>query len=261
MNRDSTSLCTDLPKGRRFCISLLLVGTLGAIVGSILMGRARNYFEIPPYPPELQAMISKVNPFEKHPRDVVALVDKHTTKTVMRNTSLAFALLAATAMPLLGLAAGFAIGSVKDAVRGFVAGIVVGSLFGGSAGAISILVNSHLNATTHWKANNILMVSHISAWVVFSMGLAVTIVAATQQWHNLWKTFPVAAIAGLVSALIYNPLAMLLSPLEQLDVIVPEGGYTRGLFAILGVGIISLATARSLVTSASAKERYPFQKP
>ena len=251
MDGDSTASRANRSRGRRFLITLLLVGVVGAVPGAILVGHARNYFEIPPYPPELQAKVSEVNPFEKHSGEIVALVKQHASKTAIRNTSLAFALLAATTMPFLGFAAGAVLGSVKDAMRGFVVGIVAGSLLGGIAGGVAAWVSAQLNTATQWESSAILLASHISLWTVFSVGLTLTLVSATSQWDRLGRTVIAGAIAGCASAMIYQPLVMFVFPLEQLDGVISAGASTQALLSVLGVGLICFAIARSLAPARS----------
>jgi hypothetical protein len=217
------------------------------------MGRAIQYFEVPPYPPELQAKVSEVNPFASHPQEVVSLVDAHERRTMMLNTSLAFASLAAITMPLLGLAAGLALGSWKNAARGLVVGLLAGTFSGAIAGATSVFLESRLNAATSWDPMILFAIAHASAWIIFSIGMAATIVSATLQWHKLRGTVLAAGVAGLVSAVVFQPLAMVISPLEQMDTIIPVGGSTRVLFVSLAIGLIGLAIARTLATHAPAQ--------
>jgi hypothetical protein len=89
------------------------------------------------------------------------------------------------------------------------------------------------------------MSMHAAAWSVTATGVAMTTAVASKHYRGLPRLLIAAVLAGLTSAMLFVPLATILFPLQNSDMLVPAEFTGRLLFVSLAGMLMGLAAASS----------------
>lgn len=236
--------------GNRLLLAAFLVGLWAALAGSIILVSTRSYFPVPPVPAEIAALIQPFQPIPPEANDAVNALERN---TAYRNTSLSFSVLALATLPLMGLAAGWATDVPSGLKRGLVTGLALAVPIGIVAGVGGVTVAGLIRgAVPDGDPTMLMSIVHAAMWVFFSIGIALTVIAANTRWKRLVPSLVAATLAALGASVLHQLAAMVLAPMSRSEVLIPDGMLLSGMFAGFGFLLTSLAICYTLTQPGSA---------
>ena len=228
---------------------LLIAGVLGAVATFLFVNRFESYSKAPPELANLEPMSASA---EETRQQMAAF-----KKAAIENAAICFALGGAAVAGLMGLACGMLRKSPAGAVVAMIVGGIAGVLLGaaGGYGESSLLYylkenQGDMNGTVR------AILAHAIAWG--AVGLAAGIATAVSGDRSLSGQRIVAGLgAGIVGGVLYAPLAMVVFPLANPEVILPEGAGNRALWIAVPIMLTAIALARIGIAPQPAGQSSP----
>lgn len=234
----------------------LITGVVAGVVAAWLMGAYLDYFPIPPLSEDSAKRLA-ADPFASVPEDILPEIIAAQRAALLRNTALGFGICGALILTVFGLLYGLMLRSWLAIARGLLGGAVIGAVTGALGGAFAVTVQSWLQDYAVRDPLIWLSVSLAAIWVILGAGCG--ILSAFVGWNGgVGSRAALAAIsAGLVAAILYQPVAMILLPMEQLDRVIPASFANRALCVSLATGLVALALGRTLMSRQRMANDFP----
>lgn len=131
-----------------------------------------------------------------------------------------------------------------------VAGLAVGGTAGAVGGLAAAFAGEWLNGVLplqHGSYRTMLM--HVAAWSITAVGIGIII--ATASTRNRARLVLATIGTAVLAALLYVPLATLLFPMENSDLLMPAGTFSRAIFFLLPSTLMGLCAASALKETAA----------
>jgi hypothetical protein len=198
--------------------------------------------------------------------EVGARVIAATRVAEIRNLALAIGLFGMAVGGTLGIVEGFAQRWAHDGAKlgvefGSVAGILLGAALGALGGYSSAGVGEWLDQTSVSLTYNTILV-HGTAWGIAGIGIGLATGIACKNVKAALLGALLCAVAGILGAVIYSPVAALVFPAFDSDLSVPDGSLNRLAWVLLPaalMGLLSGVAVRSGSTSGPASPSSPPQ--
>lgn len=216
-------------------IVLLIAGLVGAGIAWPLVMHFDQFFLISE---ELRAL----NP--PYSDEAAARIDEEERSVGYLNAMLTFGLFGLATAGTFGLTEGLMRRSAKITVVGILGGGIVGALAGVAAGVAAQFVRLQLAMRPLDDGYKALAI-HAIAWIVVGAGLGIAVGMLAGRRAVLFRTGAAGAVAGLVAAVLYSPLAAVLFPLQNSELLLPAGSLNRLLWVSLAGALIGLAVGRA----------------
>lgn len=141
---------------------------------------------------------------------------------------------------VLGLVLGLSCLGGRAAALGLVAGVLLGAVFGAGGHLAALHVGERFFHDKHPFRG---IVPHAVALCLVGLGVGLSAPLAERTRHSLGTSAVAGLLGGLVGALLFQPLASFLAPMNNSDILVPEGSGIG--FLYFGLSGLCIASVRA----------------
>jgi hypothetical protein len=153
----------------------------------------------------------------------------------------------------IGLAFGVVLGLMRGSPRAALLGFAGGAVFGaglGAAGAFAVrFVGDLANSSTSLESEHKIIFAHLAGWAVTGLGVGLGAGFAMLERRALLRGSLAAFAGGLIGGGIYVPVAAVLMPSVDTDLIIPDSWTAKLVWMALPAVLMGVSLGRALSAS------------